>query len=67
MAPLGCGASCVVRDTQLGGGSSYVDSTGSVLVDDAAQVVRLPVPCCMCVSHASYRFDEAGMLTGVFA
>jgi len=41
MAPLGCGASCVVRDTQLGGGSSYVDSTGSVLVDDAAQVVRL--------------------------
>ena len=61
MAPLGCGASCVVRDTQLGGGSSYVDSTGSVLVDDAAQVVRLPLPCCMCVSHASYRFDEAGM------
>ena len=61
MAPIGCGASCVVRDTQLGGGSSFFDSTGSVLVDDAAQVVRLPVPCCMCVSHASYRFDEAGM------
>ena len=61
MAPLGCGASCVVSDTQLGGGSSYFDTMSSVLVDDAAQVVKLPVPCCICVSHASYRFDEAGM------
>ena len=33
----------------------------TVLVDDAAQVVKLPVPCCICVSHASYRFDEVGM------
>ena len=65
IAPLGCGASCVVTDTQLGGGNSYFDTMNSmpttVLVDDAAQVVRLPVPCCICVSHASYRFDEAGM------
>ena len=64
IAPLGCGASCVVTDTQLGGGNDYFDTMNMrrvVLVDDAAQVVRLPVPCCICVSHASYRFDEVGM------
>ena len=68
MAPLGCGASCVVSDTQLGSGNGYPDDfvamssmRSNVLVDDAAQVVRLPVPCCICVSYASYRFDEAGM------
>ena len=37
-------------------------SSGSpALVDDAQQIVKLPVHCCVCVTHASFVFDEGGM------
>ena len=64
MAPLGCGSNCTVTDVQLGGGNNYFDTWSglpAVLVDDVAQIARIPIPCCMCVSHASYRFDAAGL------
>ena len=36
-------------------------SDSPALVDDAQQIVKLPVQCCMCVTHTSYIFDEVGM------
>ena len=36
-------------------------SDSPALVDDAQQIVKLPVQCCRCVTHTSFVFDEKGM------
>ena len=38
-----------------------MSSDSPALVDDAQQMVKLPVQCCRCVTHAWFVFDEVGM------
>ena len=58
---MGGAAECTFTTGPAGGYGAHSDSDRPVVVYDELNVVSIPLPCCLCIESAHYRYNASGI------